>query len=87
VPTDQAGTPPKLTLASGTARGTWLAKAAASQLEPGHTDLTVTMPSMDPVLQAFAQRGWASVVTGEQTENLAPQPGGKAVRQFFRFCG
>jgi hypothetical protein len=84
--TEHAGTPPRLSLASGTARGTWLATTATSP-EAGHTDLTVTTSSADPVLQAFARHGWISVVTDGETEGLAPQPGNKAIREFFAYCG
>lgn len=86
VPTEKAGQPPRLTLVSGTVRATWLATRATSP-EPGHTDLTVTTSSADPVLQAFARRGWISVVTDGETEGLAPQPGNKAIREFFAYCG
>lgn len=83
----QAGTPPTLTLVSGTAKAVWLATTRPSPQDAGSTELSATASTTDPVLRAFARRGWVTVVTGPQIEGLAPQPGTQAVRQFFDFCG
>jgi len=87
LPQELAGSPPKLTLVSGTTRATFLASAEPSQLEAGNVFLTAQTRVRDPVLVAFRRNGWIGISRGDATDRYAPQPGTTAVRQFFAFCG
>jgi Prokaryotic membrane lipoprotein lipid attachment site len=88
VTTEQAGAPPILALASGTARGRWLATAAPSAEQSGHTQLNVNLTTTEPAIDAFDRNGWITAINADgKTEGMAPQPGENAVRRFFDFCG
>jgi hypothetical protein len=83
-----AGTPPILALASGSARGRWLAAATPAADQDGHTQLTVAMTTTEPTLEAFQRNGWIEAVNADgKSEGMAPQPGDTAVRRFFNYCG
>ncbi|HYF22125.1 MAG TPA: hypothetical protein VD929_01890 [Caulobacteraceae bacterium] len=87
LPQELAGSPPKLTLVSGSTRATFLASAEASQLEAGNVFLTAQTRARDPVLVAFRRNGWIGISRGDTTDRFAPQPGTSAVGQFFAYCG
>ena len=84
----QAGDPPILTLASGSARGHWLADSKPAGDQAGTTELTVNMTTTEPAIDAFLRHGWIdAILTDGKVEGMSPQPGDTAVRRFFDYCG
>jgi hypothetical protein len=90
-PTGQAGDPPILALASGTAKGHWLATAQPAPAQAGAVELSVTTTTTDPALDAFMRNGWLTPIGADGKPagpGMAPHAGGEAaVKQFFAFCG
>jgi hypothetical protein len=77
-----------LSLASGTARGRWLATTSPAADQAGRTELKVETTTTDPAIDAFQRNGWISAVLADgKTEGMAAQPGESAVKRFFDFCG
>lgn len=88
VAADQAGTPPVLTLGSGSARGHWLAETKPAADQAAATALTVDMTTTEPMIDAFMRNGWVDVILADgKLEGMTPQPGDTAVRRFFDYCG
>jgi hypothetical protein len=88
VPAEQAATPAVLSLASGSARGHWLATATPAADQAGKTELKVETSTSDPAIDAFQRNGWvAAILSDGKTEGMAPHPGDTSVRRFFDFCG
>jgi hypothetical protein len=90
-PADQAGDPPILALASGSAKGRWLATAQPAAGQAGAVELSVTTTTTDPAMDAFMRNGWLTPITPDGKPSgpgMAPHSGGEsAVKQFFTFCG
>jgi hypothetical protein len=86
VATAKAGDPPILTLASGSARGHWLAE---SKPAADGAELSVEMTTTEPAIDAFMRHGWVdAVLANGDVEGMAPQPADKAaVQRFFDYCG
>ena len=88
VAADQAGKVPILTLASGSARGHWLAEVKPAADAAGNTGLSVDMTTTEPAIDAFERHGWvAALLPDGKVDGMAPQPGDAAVRRFFDYCG
>ena len=88
VAADQAGTPAILTLASGSARGHWLAETKPAADSAGATELTVALTTTEPAIDAFVRHGWVDAIFADgKVEGMAPQPGDTAVHRFFDYCG
>ena len=85
VAADQAGTPPILTLGSGSARGRWLAETKPAADQAGAVALTVDMPTTEPMIDAFVRNGWVDAILADgKLEGMAPQPGDTAVAPVLR---
>jgi hypothetical protein len=76
-----------LTLVSGSTKSI---SAGAIQAAPGAADTQVLaskFTTMDPIIQAFNERGWISVPSGnDRLMHMVPHPGNRAVKEFFAFC-
>jgi hypothetical protein len=90
-PADQAGDPPILGLASGTAKGRWLATAQPAPAQAGAVQLSVAATTTDPAMDAFQRNGWLTPIGPDGKPagpGMAPHSGGEAaVKHFFVFCG
>jgi hypothetical protein len=88
VTAQEAGTPPILALASGSARGRWLATAAPADDQAGRTQLTIALTTSEPMMEAFQRNGWIEAMNADGKKvGMAPQTGDTAIRRFFDFCG
>lgn len=88
VAAEKAGALPILTLASGSARGHWLAESKPAAEQAGSAELSVDMTTTEPAIDAFARNGWVDAILADgKVEGMAPHKGDTAVRRFFDYCG
>jgi hypothetical protein len=77
-----------LTLVSGSVKSTSLGVVQAAPSDPDTQVLAAKYSTMDPIMQAFDNRGWVSVPGDKgRLSHLVPQAGNRAVKNFFAFCG
>ncbi len=86
VATATPGTPPKLSLVSGSAHSTGLALLEQTN-DPAISLLTVKVGTLEAVLQAFLKTGNIGVQEGDKVEPYVAQPGNSAIRRWFFYCG
>lgn len=81
------GSPSEIVLKAGDVTQRYAANAEPDQMSGG-VILTTRLPrKTDPVIIAFRERGWLSVMHGGKAEHYIPQHNTTAVADFFNWCG
>lgn len=82
-----AGSPPEIVLRAGDVTHRYVANSEPDQMSGGVILTTRLARKDDPIIQAFRERGWLSVLYKGKPEHYIPQHNTTAVADFFNWCG
>ena len=82
-----AGTPAEISIQSGGKTQTYPAMSEPDAMTDGVLLTSRLARKSDPVMQAFRETGWLSVLSAGRPEHYIPQHNNTAGADFFRWCG